>query len=72
MDKGFALLLAYCLVREIFFVLTTHKLINKLMSRDYSTYQYSNEAYKRQEPRNITVPQDLEADLNVLNEMLPQ
>lgn len=44
------------------------KLVNKLMSRDYNTYKYSEEAYKQQPVNSIPVPQDVPADLGVLRD----
>lgn len=35
--------LAYTFVRELFFLSTTHKLINKLMSRNYHEYKLAEE-----------------------------
>jgi len=35
-------LLIYCFVREIFFLYSTQKLLNKLMSRNYNDYTAAN------------------------------
>lgn len=52
-------LLAYTLIREVVFHLTTQRLINKLMSRDYRDYVYSQTADfggKKTKPKEQEVP----------------
>jgi len=42
-DKIAVALLIYCMVREVFFVYTINKLVNKVMSRNYHEYRVANE-----------------------------
>lgn len=49
LDKYLAILVAYILGREAFFYYQTHKLINKLMSRNYWEYERA----KNPEPENV-------------------
>ena len=44
------LLLGYILIREFMYYHHTHKLLNKLMSRNYQEYQFS-QAIKPEEPK---------------------
>jgi len=54
------LLAGYIVVREIFFMYTTHKLINKLMSRNYHEYVAAETiGEKRQEFVQPEDPMDL-------------
>ncbi len=39
-------LIAYCLVRECIYLYTTHKLVNKIMSRSFHEYQIANNSGK--------------------------
>ena len=57
-------LVAYCLLREAYFLYTTHVLLNKLMSRNYHDYQIAQKQGKlmEQEPRpqfDEGIPEDL-------------
>lgn len=52
------LILAYCAIRELFFMMTVNKLVNKLMSRNYHEYESAQTAYlpvekKEKEPENL-------------------
>lgn len=49
-------LLAYILVRELIFWVNHHKMINKLMSRDFYSYQMA-EQYKPREKKPVKVEQ---------------
>ena len=42
-------LLLYTLCREAFFLYSMHKLVNKLMSRNYHEYKSADEVYKPRE-----------------------
>ncbi len=50
--KWFALVIGYCLLREIYFLYAVHSLLNKLMSRNYHEFQIteSRGKMKPQEP----------------------
>lgn len=39
-------LLLFCLVRELVYIMTVHKLINKLMSKNYHDYMFSQNVEK--------------------------
>jgi hypothetical protein len=44
-------LLTYLIVREAIFLYSTNKLVNKLMSRDYHSYQMSEKVGKLEAPK---------------------
>ncbi len=41
------ILLAYILTREVFFMINTHRLINKLMSRNLHEYELAQTVHRR-------------------------
>lgn len=46
MEKLVTALIAYCFIRECIFVYYTHRLLNKLMSRNYYEYQLAEQVGK--------------------------
>lgn len=59
-------LFAYLLIRELIFIYTTNKLINKLMSRDYHAYQMSQNVGKLDTPKPKQEEDSLAEDLNTM------
>lgn len=61
MDPVVGFLLTFIIVREAMHQLTTHRLLNKLMSRNYHEYEAGKEVYKPRikTPRREEVPEDL-------------
>lgn len=69
MTAAFIVLLCYTLIREAIFQYTTQKLINKLMSRDFVSYQYGQKANweaKKAEPK--TEEAEPSVDIGVLSD----
>lgn len=62
-------LLTYCVVRELVFIHTLNKLINKLMSRNYHEYKAAESVYQKVPVINLGTEPD--EDLNVLNGINP-
>jgi hypothetical protein len=60
-------LVAYILFREIFFLYSTQKLINKIMSRSFFDYQQGLRVGKTEEGIGGKVQEDLADDLSTLN-----
>ncbi len=62
------ILLLYILAREAFFLYSTHKFVNKIMSHNFHDYSQSiaNEKPRPQSPAQF-VPEDLEEDLGSLD-----
>lgn len=64
------LLLIYIFAREVFFLYSTHKFINKIMSHNFHDYRQSMVVGKAQKPSNaLDQPGDMEEDLGVLEGM---
>lgn len=61
------LLVSYCVVREIIFLTTVHRLINKLMSRNYQEFSYIENSSKNS---NIGKAQDQGNDQDGFSEDL--
>lgn len=62
-------LVIYCILRELFFVYSTHKLLNKLMSRNYHEFVFAqNEARnsKAEAAPQAHVSNGLEEDFGTL------
>lgn len=59
-------LLAFILIREIMYQYTTHRLVNKIMSRNYHEYESAKEVYKPKE--RAIIDQGIPEDLGHLNE----
>lgn len=69
MEYAFFGLLAYCIAREVIFVHTLNKMVNKLMSRNYHEYKAAEEVYKPQV--KIHVPNEPVDDLGALSGLNP-
>ena len=59
-------LLIFILVRESIYQYTTHRLVNKIMSRNYHEYESAKEVYKPKE--RAIIDQGIPEDLGHLNE----
>ena len=69
MTAAFFALLGYTIIREVMYYVTTQKLVNKLMSRDFVSYQYGQKAdwgTKKVEAKE-SAPESTE-DLGVLSD----
>ena len=61
-------LLCYLIVRECFYIYSTNKLLDKLMSRNYNEYQYTKNLGKALEPSpKIKVQEEIPEDLGPLH-----
>lgn len=65
-------ILAYCVLREVFFSYQMNKLMNKLMSRNYHDYQFSNHVEKTMTQEQtvqsaLKEDQALQEDLGIIN-----
>lgn len=62
------LLVGYCIIRELVFLVSTHKLINKLMSRNYHEYTISESRGKMGNQETTRQPgfRDDPEDLGIL------
>lgn len=60
-------LIAYCVVREFFFMYTVNKLVDKVMSRSYYDYKVSTEVGKQKPEQKFQLPPDDAEDLGILN-----
>lgn len=66
-----AILLLYSLVREAYFIYSTQKLMNKLMSRNYQDFQMSEKSGKiNPKPVRLPVPDDEPEDFSPLNDIM--
>ena len=65
MDSLVVGLIVYCLLREVFFLYSTQKLINKIMSRDYNTYKMA-ESGPSHEPATYKGIEEEPEDLGTL------
>lgn len=63
------LVLAYCLLREVFFIYSQQKLVNKLMSRSYHEYESANRLGQKVKAQR-TVSEEPMENLVDLNQML--
>ena len=61
------LLLLYIITREVFFLYSTHKLINKIMSHNFHDYQQSLTSAKAVPAQPTPQPEDEPEDLGVLD-----
>lgn len=63
-----SLLLCYILVRECFYIYSSNKLLDKLMSRNYNEYQWTKNMAKvaEQKPQPFKEETELPEDLNAL------
>ncbi len=61
-----AALVGYCLVRECIYLYTTHKLVNKIMSRSFHEYQLANKAGKIEKTKVTSVDNTPDEDLGIL------
>ena len=61
-----ALLVLYIVGRESFFLYSTHKLVNKIMSHNYHDYQQSAQVGKTKPQPAFKVQDDMEDDLGIL------
>lgn len=67
MDTLIPWLVAYLVVREVYFLYSHHILINKLMSRNYHEFKVSKNLGRIKEaPPKFKVQDDLPEDLGVL------
>lgn len=68
LETAFCALLAYTLTREVYFMHTTHKLLNKAMSRSFHEYQLADGINKRVLPKkdNFVYDEGDKEDLGVL------
>ena len=63
MEFALAATLLYCVAREIIFIVTVHKLMNKLMSRNYHEYKLAESVGKQPKPVfNRVMDDDLHED----------
>lgn len=65
MDSLVVGLIAYCLIREIFFLYSTQKLLNKLMSRNYNDYTSANKT-STDDKATYKAPEEEPEDLGLL------
>ena len=63
-------LIVYCLIREMFYTYTTHKLLNKIMSRNYHDYEFSKNVDKTLETGNTTAT-SLKEDQGLAEDLSP-
>lgn len=72
-DHGYVLILiSYCLIREVFFMIHTQKLVNKIMSKNYYDFQISKEAGKiTQSEPNYLKETGMPEDMGVLQGFAP-
>jgi predicted permease len=59
-------LLVYIALREVLFLYQVHKLLNKLMSRNYHEYTLSEKYGKLKEPQRIKAETEEPEDLGAL------
>lgn len=66
------ILIAYCLIREVYFMWSQQKLVNKLMCRNYHEFQVSEKAGKIVPNAQPKIPADSgdNEDLNYLSGIL--
>lgn len=68
-----AILLIYCIARELHYAVTLHKMVNKIMSRNFYDYQISNSVKKEDNkvkgPKELKVPIEGIGELDSLNEL---
>lgn len=50
LDHAFYAVLAYTICREVFFMFTVHKLVNKLMCRSLHEYRLAESVYQKKDP----------------------
>lgn len=60
------LLVLYIVARESFFLYSTHKLVNKIMSHNYHDYQQSAQVRKTEPKAPTFAPPEFEDDLGIL------
>ena len=65
-ENAFYALLCFTLVRELFFMWQTHRLLNKAMSRSYFEHQQAQQMGKVKISRAPPEDNDMEEDLGAL------
>lgn len=65
MDSLVIGLVVYSVIREVFFLYSTHKLVNKIMSRDYNSYKMA-ESGPSHEPATFKGIEEEPEDLGTL------
>jgi hypothetical protein len=60
------LVLIYCVIREAFYLYSMQKLMNKLMSRNYQEYKFTEDRGKIEAPRMMVPPEDIPEDLGAI------
>ena len=69
-EHAFYYLLIFTAVREVVFQITTHRMINKIMSRGYYEYQQAKGVSRQKKADNtLKVQEDLPEDLGSLAEI---
>jgi hypothetical protein len=71
MEMIVATLVALIVVQQAVFLLSIHKLVNKVMSGNYADYAASENQRKVSKQKIIKVPLPPEEDLGVLNDFSP-
>ena len=56
------------LVRELYFHYLTHRLLNKMMSRDFAEYHYIKNSGRLKETPKVKVDDGLNEDTSILND----
>lgn len=62
-----AALVFLLIIQQLFWSITTHRLVNKLMCRNYFEYKQAEQAFTPQ-PQKIQIP-DPEEDMGILDGM---
>ena len=61
-------LLCFMVVRECFYIYSSNKLLDKLMSRNYNEYEWTRNLKKTLEPQTPKQePEDVPEDLSIMN-----
>lgn len=69
-EQAFYYLLIFTVAREVVFQVTTHRMINKLMSRGFYEYQQAKSVKAQKKADNLfKVQEDLPEDLGSLAEI---
>jgi hypothetical protein len=59
---------AWC-IREVYFHYLTHRLLNKIMSRDFAEYSWVKSSGTIKETPKVKVDDGLNEDLSILNDI---
>ena len=70
MERFVPWLFGYLVVREVYFLYSTHKLINKLMSRNYYDYMITQKATRTVEKEPKPETPDTPEDFGAMNEFV--